>query len=314
MDLPTAIKYLIWVQQLILLAPYRIKNGRAVSSRFLSLYSYFAIAFYLVVLIAAVDFMRRGDFVKLQFSNGYLWGIIGVFELTFTNLSYPFLVFLLLLFRNRTIKFINSLVDIDDALQREFNADITALNIEQRKRTYVFIVSTLLYFYSLWFLVFFFVLPWSYITNKAILFLIVANQLEQYAMSLLTWNIMLYCILIMRRFEMLMGVDLKGILALSDEQCRRRLMAIWLTTFRDLCRAIEQINDNLGLVIAWRYSHDFTLLISQLYLVYWIVDSGGSFTLILTVFYWLMQNVIKLFGIGYSAHMATRKVFLITKR
>lgn len=304
-----AMKYQIHLQQFLLIAPFHVVNGRVEPSTLLTFYLLGSVVSYVANILIAISLVRTdGSLRLLHFENGYLWAIIVAFELIFATVSYPILIVHTLLNRRHHINFLNTISDIDERLADEFGVDTDSVNSGKRCRSYFFIVTSTLYFWSLWYLVFFHVLPPAYVTKKGLMLLLLANQAEQGSMGLLTLTIINHCTFIRMRFRMLQSIDMAAVLGLADVQRRRRLTGSWLTMFRDLCGLIEKMNRGWGFVIAWRYSHDFTLLISQLYLMYWIFDRSGALMKMAFIAYWAMQNVVKLVGLGLSATLATRKV------
>lgn len=306
-----SMKYQIKLQQLVIIAPYHVVKNRVESSTFQTCYIIAMVIGFLLNIILATRFIRIEGSDKFQFQNGYLWGIIGIFELTFANISYPLLIIHTLVNRRHQIEFLNTITDIDETLHEQFGVDTDLVNDYQRWRSYFFIVGSSIYFWSLYYIVFFHVLPPSMLSRLGFMMLLTANQLEQSSMGLLTWTLVYYCTIIRLRFGMLETIHMVEIMRSDDVKKRRKLMATWLTVYRDLCRLIEKMNTGWGFVIAWRYSHDFTLLISQLYLMFWIVDQGGRSSIFWFVVYWSSQNVLKLLGMGLSADLATRKVLIL---
>lgn len=305
-----AMKYQIRFQQFLLIAPYRVVKNRAESSGVLNLYIVIMVSGFFLNIVIATHLISSENSGNFGFNKGYLWRIIGIFELTFANVSYPLLVIHTLIYRRHQIDFLNKICDIDETLNEQFGVDTNRLNDYQRWRSYIFIVGSSTYYLTLYYLVFFHLLPSAVATQTGYLLLVVANQMEQCSMGLLTWTIIYYCSVIRQRCTMLQSIKMADIIRSEDVKKSRKLMATWLAVFRDLCRLIEGMNNGWGFVIAWRYSHDFTLLISQLYLMYFIVELGGHSTIFLFVLYWSIQNVFKLFGMGLSADMATRKVYI----
>lgn len=305
-----AMKYQIKLQQLMLIAPFRVVNNRVESSVTQTVYILIMVSCFLVNIGTATHVISMDGSDKLRLQNGYLWGIIAMFELSFANISYPLLVIHTLIYRRHQIDFLNSITDIDETLHKQFGIDTDSINDKQRWHSYIFIGISTLYFWTLYYLVFFHMLPPTYYTKLGFMLLLVANQIQQGSMGLLTWTIIHRCLLIGMRFDMLQSIRMVEIIKLDDVKRSRKLMATWLTVYRDLCRLIEQVNSGWGFVIAWRYSHDFTLLISQLYLMYWMIDQGGRISSFVFVLYWSGQNVFQLLGMGLSAEMATRKVLI----
>lgn len=296
------------MQQMMLVSPYRVVNHRAVSSFAHNVYVILMIVFFLMNIVLAMYFVINEGSEKLGFENGFLWGIIGIFELAFSNVSYPILVFHTLIYRQHQIDFLNKISDIDDTLE-QFGINMEKRNYHHRWRSYFFIILGTVYFWILYYLIYVQLLPSAYYSKIGVLLLLMANQSEQGAMGMLTWAIIYYCSVIRYRFVLLQSINLAEILRSDDVKRSRKSIAKWLTVFRDLCQLIEDINTGWGFAILLRYSHDITLLISQLYLMYWIVEQGGHMSVLLFVVYWSSQNALKILGMGLSADMATRKVY-----
>lgn len=308
-----AMKYQIVLQQFLLIAPFRVANNRVKSSVTHNVYIIFMTSCFLINIAIAAYIIRSGfdGSDKLRFGNGYLWGIIGIFELTFSNISFPILVIHTLINRCHQINFLNKICEIDETLNEKFGVDTNRLNDYQRWRSYFFIVWSNLYYWTLYYLTFVYVIPPDLYSKWGLMMILVANQMEQSSMGLLTWTIIYYCTIIRIRFVMLESINMVEILRSENVKRKRQLMATWLTVYQDLCRLIEKMNTGWGLVIATRYSHDFTLLISQMYLMYWIVEQGRQTYVFIFVLYWSIQNVLKLLGMGLSADMATREVLIL---
>lgn len=86
-------------------------------------------------------------------------------------------------------------------------------------------------------------------------------------------------------------------------------ISVWMCIFKELCSLIDLLSETWGVVLIVRMMHDFTLLVSQMYVIYWILTSAQyNLAFVMIVTFWMLQNVIKIFGIPNAARVMITQV------
>lgn len=312
-----AVRWLISLQTAFCIAPYRIRDRRLVCSAATTGWTVVgALLFVAVVAYSAVRAYAEHS-MELRFRNGYLWGIIATFEFSFTNFAYPALVVHSLRHRRDPIAFYNGIADMDAQLRRELGVRTGPLNRRLHRIIMWFIGLSFPFFNCLWAaLLLLFALNGLQLGMGVLLF-VCANQLEQLTMGLLTWSLVSHLLVMRARFRALRTVRLNGggaggrLSAGASTVARtRRRVAVWLSAFQRLVGMLDRLSVGVGNVVALRFTHDFTLLLSQVYLVYWLVADYRRQHLATIVFvaFWSVPNVLKIGATTYAAHVTVEEV------
>lgn len=317
MHILDAVRIQLYVESLFCIAPYW-PSGRRVHYRvWVTAWTVIGtVAFVGLVVVASVH-ARRERSMEMRFSHGYLWGIIATFEFAFTNIAFPLMVLHTMLYRRQQIDFYNGIAALDEQLDGELGISMAAVNRRRSQQLLWFMGSALPYHSLLWAGLLGVLVANRIALGMGFLLFIFANQMEQFTMSLLTWSICSRMLLMRDRFREMRGIRLDGLLQMAaldggevGLQRTRERAAVWLGAFQRLVGLMDGISGSVGIVMAVRFMHDFTLLLSQMYLaVYLLMEyRGDSWLSIVFVGYWAIQSAAKIAFTAYAAHVTVAEV------
>lgn len=314
MHILDAVRLQLYVETLFCIAPYWPSGRRVRRNAWATVWTVGGAGAFVGLVIAASLRDRADRAPELRFSHGYLWAVIATFEFSFTNIAFPLVVLNTLLYRRHHIDFYNGIAVLDEQLTDELGISLAEVNRRRRFQLLWFMAATLPYFNLMWAgLVA--VLSVSGVTlGTGLLLFIFANQMEQFTMGLLTWSICGRMLLVRDRFCEMRGVRLDALtMAAGGAHGLRRArerVAVWLGAFQRLVGLIDGLSGSVGNVMAVRFMHDFTLLLSQLYLaVYLLVEyRSDNWVPIVFVGFWAMQNATKIVCTAFAAHVTVVEV------
>lgn len=286
----------LFLQTFFGMTPFVRRGNRMVASRWMVIQS-ILILFTYVVLVSICLSELISEVSGWTLDGGYLWGIIVAFELMFTNAAFPLLIIHSLIFKKRQIDFYNRVLDIDDRLQQHFKMNLQPLHRAIHARCIGTALLCFAYFGGVTV-----VMVMTYIDfelkSKSIALYSMVYQYEQIATGMLSSAIINTTLILRSRFRLLQKAQP---LLLNNEDVstttRKLRFSIWLFTFKELCSLVDSISENVGIILIVRVAHDFTLLTSQCYLIFWIyIDNTDTdkFVLVCLVVYWMLQNVVKI--------------------
>lgn len=314
MKVLTAIQHLILVQTFYFIAPYWIRDGRVYTSKFATIWTLVGGSGFLFVVWYSVRAGLEENSMGIRFQNGYLWGIIATFEFTFTNVAFPMLLAHGFWTRRQQINFFNRIADMDVELELDLGIFTGPMNRRLRYVVLFFMFLTFMYFNSLWFCLLVVLGTMRYMFSFGILLFLVCNQVEQFAMGLLTWSMVSSMMLLRCRFRLLRNVEFQ--LRPDNERdavevmATRQRMAHTLRVYKRLVLLMDDFSRIMGNVMVLRFAHDFTLLVSQIYIVFYLLSVYDAFfcSSIVFVVLWSMQNVVKIFVTTLAAHLTVLEV------
>lgn len=335
------IRYPLFLQRFLCLSPFRrCRNDpqRLVTSVGITLYSWMYIVTYVLLVIVAVLMIRAGtiDWQSAPFRQGYLWLIIAGFELSFTFVTHPLLLLFALIKRDTQISMMMHINSLDERIRRTFDWSFDAFYTSKIR------IQTLQM--CVWF-IYFAVLHGCQMammfthgfSSAGFQLLMTMYQIEQSTTGLLSWSTTNTLKMMTSKFKTLRlvhaqmtmrtvlvsgmttmttngGVDFDGgqFHQQRDDALRmKRQLASLMKMFKELCDMIDTLNDHMGAQMVLRYAHDFTMLVSQCYLIYCVVLENGwqldaqMWALVATTMLWMMQNVLR---IGLTAMWAATTV------
>lgn len=261
-------------------------------------------------------------FLARIIGDSYLWMAIIGFELTFTNLAFPFMLCHSFINKNKHMDFLNRLADMDDLLVDKFKIEMTQVHYRLRRRSWTFLSLGLSY-YMLISLIVAYGLHAQHLKEFWIYWYTLAYQAEQQSTGLLYSAMASSLYLLRTRFAILQKLWPPLMLATHDGQNEKRKklrtkldMSLWMVLFKELCSLLDLLSETWGILLLVRFMHDFTLLVTQMYVIYWIVLESQKksyywLAYVLVVTFWMMQNVLKILGISMSANFITMQVMLL---
>jgi 7tm Chemosensory receptor len=95
----------------------------------------------------------------------------------------------------------------------------------------------------------------------------------------------------------------------KDALCKE--MMRYTKIFKILCSCVEDLNQIYGSSMVLHFAHDFTLLTTQIFSMFYIGfydDPEESLPKILALVVWLLPNIIKMSFICFNCHMTRNEV------
>lgn len=327
------------IQRVLCLSPFRRCRHdpqRLVTSVDITLYSCVYTAAYVLTVVVAVLMIRSDtiDWRSAPFRQGYLWLIIGGFELSFTFVTHPLQLLFAQLTRDTQIRLLMHIVSLDERIRRTFDWSFDAFYASRIRRQTVEIGVWFCYFAALHGCLSAMMHAYGFSSAGFQLFALM-YQLEQATTGLLSWTITNTLMVLCTKFETLRlvhgqmtmrSVLVSGMATMTtngggcdggqlgrrdDAQRMKRQLASLMKMFKELCDLIDALNDNMGAQMVLRYAHDFTMLVSQCYLIYCVVLENGwhmdasMWALVASTMLWMVQNVLR---IGLTAMWAAKTV------
>lgn len=311
MYLLEALNFQLFIQRIFCISPITRRGTQVISNSQTTVYTYGVLVTYVFVVATSVWMMRADGVFKRQFSNGYLWAIIGYFEFIFVNALYIVGVVYVERQKIHQIQLINRMCQIDNTLQlhyKDLHLDYDAL----RRRQALVIFLCFLYYIVVMAHILLGLIRKN-LNSTGVLLFALTYQIEQLSTGLMTVSYVNFMMLIQRRFKLL---KLVSTIVFDKESGRNSVstklrLGQMLALFKELCEVINVMNHSVGVVLTFRTAHDFTLATSQCYLIYWILsDNFGStkYYLIATLFIWMVQNFIKVGTTSFVAHSTIKEV------
>lgn len=305
-------------QTLFGLSPFYLNktSDHVVRNRFAEIYT-ISIGVIFMITVVATFFISLSKFSTLIMDDSYLWGVIIYFELAFTNGIVPFVLMHSLCTKKNNMNFINRIHELDLVITEQFGRDLTDMHQNQWKKSIIFMATSVTY-YSLVAVMVTYGLYAQNLTETGILWYSFAYQTEQGSTGILFTAITIALSLLRMRFKLLRQIWTQTIILPntfgSDTVAIKTCMSMWMWLFKELCSLLDLLSENWGLVMIVRLLHDFTLLVSQLYVIYWIMmDNQGSdrWMYVGMIVFWMVQNVVKIAGVAICAELVVLQVNII---
>lgn len=286
----------LFLQTFYGMTPFVRRENRMVASGWMIVYSSLILLTYVILVSICISDLLS-ELSEWSLNGGYLWVIIVSFELMFTNAAFPLLILHSLVFKKRQMDFYNKILDIDERLQQHFKMNLRPLHKAIQTRNIGTAVLCFAYYggVSAIMTLAFFKFDSS---SKGVALYSFVYQFEQMATGMLSSSIINTTLILRSRFRLL---QLAHPLLLSGKDVstttRKLRFSVWLFTFKELCSLVDSISENVGVILIVRVAHDFTLLTSQCYLIFWIyIDNTGTdkFLYVCLVLYWMLQNLVKI--------------------
>lgn len=305
----------LFLQTLFGMSPFVRRGNQMVVSGLMNIYSILILITYIVLVSICLSELMS-EVSGWSLTGGYLWGIIVAFELMFTNAAFPLLIMHSLIFKKRQMEFLNKIFEIDERLQLHFKMHLKPLHRAIHNRNIgtaclcfayfggVSVIMTMMYFKF-------------DINSKSIAIYSMVYQFEQAATGMLSSSIINITLVLRSRFRLLQMAHPLLLNGNEVSTTKRKLrFSVWLFTFKELCNLVDSISENVGIILIVRVAHDFTLLTSQCYLIFWIyIDNSGSdkVVLVILVLYWMLQNVLKIGVTALVNQVTINEVHIVKK-
>lgn len=302
------------LQQITAISPYIRKGNTLRTSLISTTYSY---AFLLTYLgSVALSFYFFEDYTSIHLSDGYLWRIIIYFEIVFTNIVYPILLVALERKKQQQMWFISAVHEWDEMCRYEFQTNFTQIYNNLHFYQCTELIFCILYF-SLLLLIFHIrLIALRTYTFSAILFSF-TYIMEQFSIGVLTWVLNDSVRIILSKFDILHQIQRSNFPVMQTNKSNdkilfeKRKLVLILKAFKKLCYIIDVLSGELGSLVIILIAHDFTLVTSQCYMIYWIIfynTVNDKTDFVVSILLWMIQNFIKLSCISITCQRAINKV------
>lgn len=306
-----AIKFPLFIQRILCISPF-VRNGKhLVSSQITTAYSLCVIVGYILAIVFSVLQIHSNGFGWLDLSQGYLWIIIVCFELIIAVVSFPVVILFCLLSKHLQIELLTEIVRIDDVLIKEFGVDFNPIYLQfvHRQRGEMLICS--IYFVYIYYTLHL-VMQNHGLTLLGYYTFALAYILEQYVCALLFWSLSNSALLLRSKFVILNQIQeilYRNPYDKNNAKVTKRKLSNLMVTFKDVCMIIDFISKSVGSMFVLQMAHDFTLLTSQCYIIFYILTkkNNGDMAIfvVANLLVWMMQNVMR---IGLTAIAMSRTV------
>lgn len=291
------------VQRIFCLSPFVRSGNQLATSTSLTVYSWIVIVGYVVAIAASIVQINANGFDWLDLSQGYLWIIIVCFELFFTIVTFPILLVYCQYAKQLQMQTLMKIVHLDQVLIDEFDANFNPVYLRQMisQRVEIFIWSS---YFAYIYVVLHGVLHKHGLTLLGFYTFALAYVLEQYVSGLLFWSISNSASILRSKFAMLKQIQQHVHRhPYTNATVTKRKLSTLMSTFKDICAIIDLISQSVGSMCVLRVAHDFTLMTSQCYLIYYFMtESGGTveFVPVMNIMIWMLQNVVRIGMIAFT--------------
>ncbi|CAO1432080.1 unnamed protein product [Diamesa tonsa] len=312
MDLINSLKYVIIVQRCYRLAVFKIDKlrGKLVTSNLEVTLSYGIIAFVILEMTyAAYALFSENTVAKEDAPPFNILDLIKYIETVLTVASGIFFTIVAIRKRHNQINFIERVEKIDKYIKTNLQ-----LNVNYREYQLIslsFLIVVLVYYNLVFsFTSYFLILD---LTTLGGHFMFVTYISTTTLSAIFTYGFICYVALIKDRFQIInrkLGKMVGGPLQSPLKKNKKSLcveMIKFTKMYKSLCGGIDDINKIYGFSMVLHFAHDFTLLTSQIFGIFYIsfgVD-WHEFQIwkIFGLFIWLLPNMLKMTGICLVCHL-----------
>lgn len=241
--------------------------------------------------------------------------LVGSLEFAFTIINALFFLFVAFHKRRAQMKFIDKIQKIDETIKYGFKIK---LNYSMYKNASLVLGSIVLIYYNV------------VVTGVLYSRLLVIETGSEFATFLVyivqssssgvfTFGFVGYVILIQTRLmkinEKLQDIvrfppeTLEKVYKTKDALCIE--MMRYTKMYKNLCSCVEDLNDIYGSSMVLQFAHDFTLLTTQIFGMFFFgnfQDPEKSFYQIMALLAWMLPNIIKISFICFTCHTCRNEV------
>lgn len=248
-------------------------------------------------------------------SKGFqLFSLVGYLEFSITVINSMYFLFVAFFQRNQQMSFIEKVQKIDESLRYNFktNIDYSRYKISSTLALicvvvyYNIIVSCVMLFFLI-----------DIQSASAIATFVVYTTLSCTS-GIFAYGYVSYVILIHIRF-IKVNEKLEEIVRFSPEALEKmyktkdalcKEMMRYTKIYKNLCSCVDDLNQIYGSSMVLLFAHDFTLLTTQIFSMFYIsfYNPDESLPKILALIVWLLPNIIKMSFICFECHMTRNEV------
>ena len=241
----------------------------------------------------------------------YIWTSLASIEVIATNVTFVLLMIICDSNRMKQIQFLRKIFEIDSLLAREFNMTV------DHKYVYIMNYAAATFIISFHVGIVALVSFFSIIYGRISLIpLFIIYQLAQMVASTASMYYSVFTLAIKFRFELLKRIFRKLLddhrsVGYTTEFYRKLILVI--ETFKEVSRLIETINDLCGKAAFLRAGHELSLLLSQMYFLFEILqddDIENRLHYLSAMIIWMVPNSLKLFSVILTISSTSTEVSL----
>lgn len=275
-------------------------------------YTFLYLTLYVTIVFISIHYLSIFKYLKDFLPVGFMWIALSGFEFFFTNVTFVLIVLILTFKRGAQMEFLQTMADVDSQLMRQFG-----IQVDQHQMKHINNYAWLIM--SIYYQGFAIVLSiLVYRTNLVCLVpIIFAYQLAQVTGAGLAFIIVNYMLILKWRFALVRHIYdgvrqeyfIVGSRRHKDTTIRRITIVYHL--FKALCDSVGTFNRAFGLVALIRLAHEFTLLNTQLYLVFWLARDAKTMHDLLFIgvaLVWMLPNILKIGGMTSTVESALDEV------
>lgn len=278
-------------------------------------YIYIYLTVYIAIIAISVHFLHLFVTLRQFLPAGFMWIALSSFEFVFTNITFVLVVVILNAKRFMQMDFLQRIATVDNRMHRHFGAEVNFWRL--RRYNNLAWTAMSLYYQGLAVIVTVVVCRTGFGQLVPFVF---AYQLEQATASGLAFMLVNYMLIVRARFVLIRRVFAtvwKEYLVAANRRQKdvvlQRIVVVF-QVFKELCALMQVLDGAFGLVALVRLAHDFTLLNTQLYLVFWIardVKTLSDLWYIVIALVWMLPNVIKIGCTTVSVESTLSEVFAV---
>ena len=239
-------------------------------------------------------------------------------EAGLTLLSYVYFITFAFLNRNKQIQLLEKILEVDNYLKSSLNLKV---NHHFYRNLSIILLSVVAFYYN------FILLPAALLSSSQIIgstsIILLGYMIQSTTSGVFAFGYYQYVFLIQQRFVIInksltdlreldrqpkQKVDKKQMSKLNIK-CQQ--MMHFTKLYKMLCSSIEDMNDIFGFSMVINFAHDFTLLTTQIFIIFTFLRSQlnfGNAIELLTVTIWLIPNFSKMSITCLMCHLTRNEV------
>lgn len=298
-NLWSSLKTTLFIQRIYCLSPFYLRDNGKLQAPWPALaYNYAYLTIYIAIILISIFNLNILVHLREFLPAGFMWIALSGFEFFFTIVTFVLVVVCMTIKRGGQMEFLRRVAKVDARLQRHFGAQVHFGRL-QRYNRFAWIGMSL-YYHGLAVVMTIVVCR----TNLSRLVpLIFAHQMEEATASGLAFLLVNYMLILRARFVLVRRIydaTWQEYFYASNRRQKdavlRRLTVVF-QAFKELSDLVAVFDRAFGLVALIRLAHDFTLLNTQLYLVFWLARDARTISdlgFIGVALVWMLPSVIKI--------------------
>lgn len=293
-----SLKISLFIQRVYCLSPFYLSGSKLQTPWPIQAYIHIYLAVYIAIIAISVYYLQIFATLKQFLPSGFMWIALSGCEFFLTNITFVLVVVFLNAKRIIQMNLLHRIATVDNRMHRHFGVEVNFWRL--RRYNNIAWIVMLLYYQGFAVVVTIIVIRSNLIRLIPFVF---AYQFQQATASGFTFLLVNYMLILRARIVLVRDVFnaiwKEYAIAVNRRQKDAVLQRLSVTyqVFKELCELVQVIDGAFGLVALVRIAHEFTLLNTQLYLVFWIARDVQDFSdlwYIVMALVWMLPNVIKI--------------------